>query len=388
MDRVARTQRRLLLRTTRLFGLAGCVTAAMILSVPGVVSGGRYTVLLVLVAALALTHVAAEQYDGRRWVVLVFLVGVGVVIVIGLSDGNTGQVGSASAIAAITSLGMGAVAARLVPLRRTWPLLLTAFVVTAVTIIVVTGPTALTVPTIGLTAVVWVAIGAFGGWLDTSIPRLIRRVDTIGNAYNAERLASQAESQRRQDARLLHDTALATLTMLAHSGRGVDAAALRSQAGNDAHLLRSLRLGEELSPVSSGTYILQRGADFTLDEGIEAVTDRFAGLGLTVNVYGGGQANLDPRVREAFLLALGECLENVRRHSGVDSADVTVSIDELTARLLITDTGTGFDPSAVPDGHLGVAESVVARIQEVGGQARVFSAPGAGTTVILEVPQA
>ena len=176
--------------------------------------------------------------------------------------------------------------------------------------------------------------------------------------------------------------------MLAHSGRGVDGAALRSQAGNDAHLLRSLRLGEELTPVSSGSYILQRGVDFTLDEGIEAVTDRFAGLGLTVNVYGGGQANLDPRVREAFLLALGECLENVRRHSGVDSADVTVSIDELTARLLITDTGTGFDPSAVPDGHLGVAESVVARIQEVGGQARVFSAPGAGTTVILEVPQA
>ena len=192
MDRVARTQRRLLLRTTRLFGLAGCVTAAMILSVPGVVSGGRYAVLLVLVAVLALTHVAAEQYDGQRWVLLVFLVGVGVVVVIGLSDGHTGQVGSASAIAAITSLGMGAVAARLVPIRRTWPLLLTAFVVTAVTIVVVTGPTALTIPTIGLTAVVWIAIGAFGGWLDTSIPRLIRRVDTIGNAYNAERLASQA----------------------------------------------------------------------------------------------------------------------------------------------------------------------------------------------------
>ena len=70
-----------------------------------------------------------------------------------------------SAIAAITSRGMGAVAARLVPLRRTWPLLLTAFLVTAVTIIVVTGPTALTIPTIGLTAVVWVAIGAFGGVL-------------------------------------------------------------------------------------------------------------------------------------------------------------------------------------------------------------------------------
>lgn len=388
MDRVARTQRRLLLRTTRLFGLSGCVTAAMILSVPGVVSGGRYAILLILVAALALAHVAAEQYASRRWLAAVFLLGVGVVVVIGSSDGSAGKVGSASAIAAITSLGIGGAVAGLVPLRRTWPVLLGAFLVTTAAITVVTGPSTLTLPTIGLTAAVWVVIGTFGGWLAASIPRLIRRVDTIGSAYTAERLASQAESQRRQDARLLHDTALATLTLLAHSGRGVDADALRAQAGNDAHLLRSLRLGEELSPVSSGTYILQRSADFTLDEGIEAVTNRFAGLGLTVNVYGGGQASLDPRVREAFLLALGECLENVRRHSGVDSADVTVSIDEQTARLLITDAGRGFDPQAVPDGHLGVAESVVARIQEVGGQARVFSAPGAGTTVILEVPQA
>ncbi|MBF4569747.1 histidine kinase [Plantibacter sp. VKM Ac-2880] len=388
MEREARTKRRLLRRTTRLFGLSGCVTAAMILSVPGVVSGGRYAAVLLLVAMLAIAHIAAEQYDDPRWLALVFVAGVVAVVFVGLSNGGTGSVGQAGAIAAIASLGMGAIAARLVPFRRAWPLLLGAFLLTAVAIVVVTGATNLTIPTIGLTAAVWVTIGAFGRWLDSSVPRLIRRVDNIGSAYNAERLASQAESQRRQDARLLHDTALATLTLLAHSGRGVDATALRSQARNDAHLLRSLRLGEELSPVSSGTYILQRSADFTLDEGIEAVTDRFAGLGLTVNVYGGGQAKLDPRVREAFLLALGECLENVRRHSGVDSADVTVSIDEQTARLLITDTGSGFDPTAVPDGHLGVAESVVARIQEVGGQARVFSAPGAGTTVILEVPQA
>lgn len=386
MERVVKTQRRLLLRTTRLFGLAGCVTAAVILSVPGVVVDGRYAVLLILVAALALAHIAAEQYVNPVWLSLVFAVGIAVIIVIGSADGG-GNVGSASAIAAVASLGMGAIAARLVALRPAWPLLIAVLLVTTVTVGIVTGASGFAFAAVGLTVVMWVTIGAFGGWLDASIPRLIRRVDTIGSAYNAERIASQAESQRRQDARLLHDTALATLTLLAHSGRGVDAQALQAQARDDAHLLRSLRLGEELSPMSSGSYILQRGSDFTLDEGIGAVTERFAGLGLTVNVYGGGKANLAPLVREAFLLALGECLENVRRHSGVDSADVTVSIDEQTARLLVTDTGHGFDPAAVPAGHLGVQESVVARIHDVGGQARIFSSPGAGTTVILEVPQ-
>lgn len=386
MERVVKTQRRLLLRTTRLFGLAGCVTAAVILNVPGVVADGRHLVLLILVAALALAHVAAEQYVTPFWLALVVAAGLGLIVVIATSDGD-GGVGSASAVAAVASLGLGAITARLVPQRRSWPLLALSFVVTITTVGVVTGSSGFAFPAVSLTIVMWIAIGAFGGWLASSIPRLIRRVDNIGNAYNAERIASQAESQRRQDARLLHDTALATLTLLAHSGRGVDATALRAQARDDAHLLRSLRLGEELSPVSSGGYILQRGADFTLDEGIGAVTERFAGLGLTVNVYGGGKASLEPGVREAFLLALGECLENVRRHSGVDSADVTVSIDEQTARLLITDTGQGFDPAAVPAGHLGVKESVIARIHEVGGRARVFSAPGSGTTVILEVPQ-
>ena len=37
--------------------------------------------------------------------------------------------------------------------------------------------------------------------------------------------------------------------------------------------------------------------------------------------------------------------------------------------------------------HVGFTESIVARLRDVGGNARLFSSPGSGTTVVLEVPK-
>ena len=89
----------------------------------------------------------------------------------------------------------------------------------------------------------------------------------------------------------------------------------------------------------------------------------------------------------AFLLALAECLENVRRHSGVTEAHVTITDDETTVRAMVTDSGVGFDIADIDEAKLGFTESVVGRLREVGGNARLFSAPGSGTTVVLEVPR-
>ena len=66
------------------------------------------------------------------------------------------------------------------------------------------------------------------------MPQAAKRIASIGRAHRAERQASETEAQRRQGARLLHDTVLATLTLLAHSGVGVTPEALRQQAADDA----------------------------------------------------------------------------------------------------------------------------------------------------------
>jgi signal transduction histidine kinase len=240
----------------------------------------------------------------------------------------------------------------------------------------------------GVTVLVgWIIASLLGYWLSASVPRAARRIFSIGRAHRAERQASETEAQRRQGARLLHDTVLATLTLLAHSGLGVTASALQHQAGDDARLLRQLRLGASPVPQSSGVYNLEQVEESILGTTLESVKQRFGRMGLEVNWHGTGQVLLPSDVLDAFLLALAECLENVRRHAGVTDAHVTITDDDTTVRAMVTDAGVGFDLKDIDAARLGFKDSVVGRLKEVGGNARLFSSPGAGTTVVLEVPK-
>jgi signal transduction histidine kinase len=140
-------------------------------------------------------------------------------------------------------------------------------------------------------------------------------------------------------------------------------------------------------PASSGQYNLEAVDETVLGTTLESVKERFGRMGLEVAWHGTGQVLLPSDVLDAFLLALAECLENVRRHSGVTEAHVTIVDDETMVRAMITDSGVGFTLDDVDSARLGFKESVVARLKDVGGHARLFSAPGSGTTVVLEVPR-
>jgi len=231
----------------------------------------------------------------------------------------------------------------------------------------------------------WAIAHLVGYLLTSSIPTIVRQVGEIGRAHRAERQASELEAQRRQSARLLHDTVLASLTLLAHSGSGVSSEALRSQARNDAHLLRQLRLGEPLLTLPGTDYQPGLVEETTLGTTLDSIKLRFAQLGLEIEWHGSGKLLLPQAKLDALLFAISECLENVRRHSGVSLAHVTITESETTIRAMITDAGKGFDPAAVESRRMGIKESVVARLTEVGGTARLFSSIGAGTTVLLEV---
>ena len=54
---------------------------------------------------------------------------------------------------------------------------------------------------------------------------------------------------------------------------------------------------------------------------------------------------------------------------------------------MVVDGGRGFDPATVPADRLGLRQSVVGRVERVGGSARVWSG-ATGTTVLLSVPAA
>ncbi|PRY28053.1 signal transduction histidine kinase [Pseudosporangium ferrugineum] len=81
-----------------------------------------------------------------------------------------------------------------------------------------------------------------------------------------------------------------------------------------------------------------------------------------------------------------EALTNVVRHAGVDHAEISVRRDAAGVTVDIADEGAGFDPGLVaPDRH-GVTRSLRERMARRGGEARIVSSPGGGTTVTLRCP--
>ena len=385
MDLIAKERDRLLQRTARIYGLSFTVVSLACLSIPGAVDLTQYVISLPLYALIAASQYRMGISRSLVWILLTYAAGIAILVLVtaGAGPGPAGV--SALAQLGAASMASTAVVLTTESLRR---------VILAIGLVAIGGATTILLwpfqaplHTVGLVALGWSLAIIIGAWITAAVPQATRRIASIGRAHRAERQASETEAQRRQGARLLHDTVLATLTLLAHSGVGVAPEALRQQAADDARLLRQLRLGATPMPQSSGVYNLENSQDTVLGTTLESVKQRFGRMGLEVSWHGTGQVLLPSDVLDAFLLALAECLENVRRHSGVTEAHVTITDDEDMVRAMITDSGVGFTLDDVDSARLGFKESVVGRLKEVGGKARLFSSPGAGTTVVIEVPR-
>jgi signal transduction histidine kinase len=81
--------------------------------------------------------------------------------------------------------------------------------------------------------------------------------------------------------------------------------------------------------------------------------------------------------------AAAEALRNSVRHAGAEAdRSVRIRSDGEGVEVSVRDDGVGFDPDLVGQ-RLGIAESIVGRMSDLGGTARIDSAPGLGTEVVL-----
>jgi signal transduction histidine kinase len=391
MDLITKERDRLLQRTARIYGLSFTVISVLCLLLPGAVGSSSLLLAIAPYLLLALAQWLIGAGRAPLWAVVQVVSAVAVVVIVTTSspDAAGGGEGLAAALMTLSSASVASIALVLTSSAARVALLITSFIVVSSVTLLLTSAGAVEQPIrlLGPLVLGWGLPAFIAVWISAGVPQAAKRIASIGRAHRAERQASELEAQRRQSARLLHDTVLATLTLLAHSGVGVSEEALREQAGGDAKLLRQLRLGGTPTPTASGEYNLAPVQETELGTTLESVKSRFGRMGLEVSWHGTGQVLLPSHILDAFLLALAECLENVRRHSGVTQAHVTITEDETTLRAMVTDSGVGFDIAGVGEAKLGFAESVVARLRDVGGNARLFSAPGAGTTVVLEVPR-
>jgi PAS domain S-box-containing protein len=81
-----------------------------------------------------------------------------------------------------------------------------------------------------------------------------------------------------------------------------------------------------------------------------------------------------------------ESLTNIRKYAGVTEATVTIRELDNSIRVMIEDKGKGFDRTVQNKG-VGLF-SMDERARSVGGELMVYSSPGKGTKIILEVPTA
>ena len=388
VELIAKERDRLLQRSARVIGLGSSAVALLCFSIPGVLEGTTLLSVLPLFVVLIFSQARVGASMSLIWIILGLTSGLAILIVVGLPFGTTASSALATAMVPLAAGSLASFAILLTSNVRRMIMLVFGFLTSVVVTEVTIGAPSVATMEGASVALGWVLAAVLGYWLSASVPRAARRIYSIGRAHRAERQASETEAQRRQGARLLHDTVLATLTLLAHSGVGVAPSALQQQANDDARLLRQLRLGATPVPQSSGGYNLEQPVEESaLGTTLESVKQRFGRMGLEVSWHGTGQVLLPSDVLDAFLLALAECLENVRRHSGVTDAHVTITDDETTVRAMVTDAGVGFDLKDIDEARLGFKDSVVGRLKEVGGNARLFSSPGAGTTVVLEVPK-
>jgi len=201
-----------------------------------------------------------------------------------------------------------------------------------------------------------------------------------------EQDGEQASAGREAVARL-HDTLLADLTVVTRIRPGPLSSELRENLEVElAHLVSTDWLVEE---IDKGRERKREPESHSgPSEAFMEVIDSYLSRGLTVNVSGDLSAldPLTPESIEALLGAVGQCLSNVMAHSGILTVDVVVLASGDAATVTVIDGGIGFEPDAVDVDRLGLRVSVRSRIESVGGFVKIWSIPGQGTAIMLQVP--
>lgn len=192
-------------------------------------------------------------------------------------------------------------------------------------------------------------------------------------------LAGQRELEAQAIA-LLHDTVLSDLAAVANGNESID-------ERTRARYLRDIAAvsSAQLQPSSLAG---AQGAAGDLRQALLSVISDFQWRGLTVDLSGGGafEARLSPEATAALVGALGGCLENILRHADSDAAEIFLDASEETLSVMIVDHGRGFDPDTIPANRLGIRRALIDRIEGCGGTVRIWSAVGAGTSVVIAVP--
>ena len=200
------------------------------------------------------------------------------------------------------------------------------------------------------------------------------------------RVVEAQELERRRLARELHDQTGQELTSVllglkafeeaSDDAERVEAlAAVREQVVETLHDVR--RLAVELRPKALD--------DFGLAPALERLRETFSEqTGMRVDLESRIRERLPPDVETALYRIVQEALTNVVKHAQAGVVSIVLARNASAVTALVEDDGRGFSREGSGEGLglLGMGE----RLALLGGKLRIESRPGAGTTIVAEVP--
>ena len=187
--------------------------------------------------------------------------------------------------------------------------------------------------------------------------------------------ASRARARRRAD-NFIHDRILSVLKVI--PTESTEPAQLRAGAREALADLDTAAAEPDESSVRSS-------------ELLAALTRRLRAIGgddVVISDSITKDLNLPQETAQALIDAAAEALRNSLTHAaGPDRGPImrtaALRSDADGVTITVSDDGRGFDPEYTGTSRYGVSGSIIARMRDAQGQARIDSSPGAGTTVTL-----
>src|SRR5216117_3241773 len=207
----------------------------------------------------------------------------------------------------------------------------------------------------------------------------------------SQRLLKVQENERRLIARELHDQIGQALTAVKlnleslRSGRRAKAFPLDESVAIVEQLMEAVRsMSLELRPSVLDDLGLAAALRWYADR-----QGRRAGLAVRVRTQLPTE-RLASDLETACFRVAQEAITNVARHAGAKRVEVDARAEDGTLDLTVRDDGTGFDVAAVrggttAEGSIGL-DGMEERVRLLGGDFRIDSQPGTGTTVWARFP--
>ena len=186
--------------------------------------------------------------------------------------------------------------------------------------------------------------------------------------------ASRARVRRRAD-NFIHDRILSVLKTVPATPAGV----------------AQLRAGAREALADLDTAAAEPDAPVNSSELLTALTRRLRAIGgddVVISDSITKDLNLPQETAQALIDAAAEALRNSLTHAaGPDRGPIArtaaLRSDADGVTITVSDDGRGFDPEHAGTSRYGMSGSIIARMHDVAGEARIDSSPGAGTTVTL-----